>query len=248
MIQLSSNLKLIFLQVSTTPTFKNSRLISVFYSVIASKQKPAINDTVTSHIEHLTRYKNSTKAAAPSEIYNKYSTTTALAEKRNQDFEDIHQRLINDKDAVMREARLSNNVSSLRPNANSDYFGNAEMDERSNVQRKNETKVSKVRNTMTPAISSTPQLTGNPLIPPAKTPNLINNSLVKRSQPFLQSNGGFSTAKAGEHRSKTAFQKNQAPSANTRFLDDRGLGDSDVNKMGRSKIVSNHLYQKMISA
>ena len=69
---------------------KVHRLTNVCYSVIASKQKPSINDTVTSHIEQLTRYKNSAKAHAPSEIYNKYNTTTALAEKRNQDFEDIH--------------------------------------------------------------------------------------------------------------------------------------------------------------
>ena len=78
----------------------------------------------------------------------------------------------------MREARFYNNVSSLRPNANSDYFGNAEMDERSNTKRKNVTKVSQIRNTMAPATSSTPQLTGNPLLmPPAtsKTPNMLKN-------------------------------------------------------------------------
>ena len=54
----------------------------------------------------------------------------------------------------MREARHSNNVSSLRPNANSDYFGNTEMDERSNIHLKNETKITKVRRTMAPSTSN----------------------------------------------------------------------------------------------
>ena len=58
--------------------------------------KPSINETVASHIEHLTRFKknlpksNSAAASTSLEINNKYSTTTALAEKRNHDFEDIH--------------------------------------------------------------------------------------------------------------------------------------------------------------
>ena len=82
------------------------------------------------------------------------STNREIVAKRSDFLEDIHERLVNDKDAVLNEKRHSNNVSSLRPNANSDYFGNSEMDERSNLMRKNETKVTKVRNTMTPVTSA----------------------------------------------------------------------------------------------
>lgn len=70
------------------------------------------------------------------------------------EIEDIHQRLVGDKDAITKEPRLSNNVSSLRPNANSDYFGNTDLDERSNLMRRNETKITKVRNTMAPTTSA----------------------------------------------------------------------------------------------
>ena len=82
------------------------------------------------------------------------STHREAIAKQNDEFEDIHQRLVNDQDAVMREARHSNNVSSLRPNANSDYFGNSEMDERSNLMLKNETKTTKMRQTMAPVTSA----------------------------------------------------------------------------------------------
>lgn len=60
----------------------------------------------------------------------------------------MRERLVNDQDAVTREARHYNNVSCLRPNAISDYFGNSDMDERSNLLLRNETKTTKVRKTM----------------------------------------------------------------------------------------------------
>ena len=101
----------------------------------------------------------------------------------------------------MREARHSNNVSCLRPNANSDYFGNTEMDERSNLRLKNETKITKVRNTMAPSTSNSQQSLGvhmhasylrvgkpgssSGLMAPSKTPTLYDNK--KHSQPFLNS-------------------------------------------------------------
>ena len=87
------------------------------------------------------------------------------------------QRLINDKDAITREARHSNNVSTLRPNLNSDYFGNTEMDERSNMMRKNDTRITKVRKTMAPN-SSEQQLSVNASTQrkmyPSKTPSLYD--------------------------------------------------------------------------
>ena len=123
----------------------------------------------------------------------------------------------------MREARHSNNVSSLRPNANSDYFGNTDMDERSNMMRKNETKITKVRNTMAPSTGSAQQLgvhaTSHRVVMPSKTPSLYETK--KRSTPFLTSDtlnsglitklqsGGYATSKASTDagRSRTAFQK-----------------------------------------
>ena len=123
---------------------------------------------------------------------------------------------------MMREARHSNNVSSLRPNLNSDYFGNTDMDERSNLQRKNETKITKVRNTMAPQTSAHIlgiHSTSHRVVMPSKTPTLYENK--KRSQPFLNSDllqngsglipkvqlaGGYATSKANENRSRTAFQ------------------------------------------
>lgn len=58
------------------------------------------------------------------------------------------------KDFITREHRQLNNVSSLRPHVNSDYFGNSDMDERSNLMLRNETKMSKVRTTMAPTPSA----------------------------------------------------------------------------------------------
>ena len=127
------------------------------------------------------------------------STHREIAVQRNEAFEDIHYRLIDDKDAVMREARHSNNVSCLRPNANSDYFGNTDIDERSNMRLKNETKITKVRNTMAPATSNSTNslglnvhssshrvgMPGSGLMAPSKTPTLYETK--KRSQPFLNS-------------------------------------------------------------
>lgn len=81
-------------------------------------------------------------------------THREFAAQRDEAFENIHQRLINDQDAVMREARHSNKVSCVRPNANSDYFGNTEMDEKSNLRVKNETKTTKLRNTILPQSTS----------------------------------------------------------------------------------------------
>ena len=130
----------------------------------------------------------------------------------------------------MRETRFHNNVSSLRPNANSDYFGNAEMDEHSNVKRKNETKVTRVRNTMAPATASTPQLSvisssTHRALMPSKTPApLYSGSMgaglglgdVLDNHQFHPLGGisGYATSKASENRSKTAFQsqrKDEAP-------------------------------------
>ena len=87
-------------------------------------------------------------------------------------------------------------MSSLRPNANSDYFGNAEMDERSNVKRKNETKVTKVRNTMAPATASTPQLGGivssssHRAMMPSKTPTPLYQG--KKSKYLGGDSSGYS--------------------------------------------------------
>lgn len=47
-----------------------------------------------------------------------------------------------------------NNVSSLRPHVNSEYFGNSDMDEKSNLMPKNETKTTMVRKTMAPTSSA----------------------------------------------------------------------------------------------
>ena len=91
-------------------------------------------------------------------------------------------------------------MSSLRPNLNSDYFGNTEMDERSNLRLKNETKITKVRNTMAPSTSNSTQSLGlhmhgsylrvgkpgsSGLMAPSKTPTLYESK--KQSQPFLNS-------------------------------------------------------------
>lgn len=114
----------------------------------------------------------------------------------------------------MHEARFHHNVSSLRPNANADYFGSTELDERSNVQRKNETKVSRARNTMTHTNSSTPSLMTGARSVAAKTPNLTHEPCKHASQRQqqhhllkLQSGGRFNTCKATENRSKTALKK-----------------------------------------
>ena len=82
------------------------------------------------------------------------ATKREILAKQYDEIEDIHQRLVNDKDAVTREARLSQNVSSLRPHAKDDYFGHSDMDERSNIMVRNETKATKVRNTMAPTTSA----------------------------------------------------------------------------------------------
>ena len=96
------------------------------------------------------------------------------------------------------------------------------MDERSNLQRKNETKITKVRNTMAPQTSAHIlgiHSTSHRVVMPSKTPTLYENK--KRSQPFLNSDllqngsglipkvqlaGGYATSKANENRSRTAFQ------------------------------------------
>ena len=83
-----------------------------------------------------------------------------------------------------REARLSNNVSSLRPNANSDYFQNTDLDERSTMHKRNAVEVTKVRNTMAPT-SSANTLGMHSRMLPSKTPTLYDQK--KRSTPFLKS-------------------------------------------------------------
>jgi len=171
--------------------------------------KQVINDTGASHFNHVTKMKLHKQHSSshtttiemlradhsmgfPEEHIDEVGPQThrEFAALRDEAFENIHQRLINDQDAVTREARHSNNVSCLRPNANSDYFGNTEMDERSNMRLKNATKITKVRNTMAPQSTSTqslglkiPQRAGMPgmgIVAPAKTPTLYD-SKKKRS-------------------------------------------------------------------
>ena len=92
-----------------------------------------------------------------------------------EEVEELHQRLRGDKDVITREARHSNNVSCLRPNANSDYFGNTDLDERSNLMLRNETKITKVRNTMAPTTSAQIiGLNGRAMVVPSKTPSLYD--------------------------------------------------------------------------
>ena len=81
-------------------------------------------------------------------------THRELVEQRNDELDEIYSRLVNDTDAVKKEGRFSNNVSSLRPNMNSDYFGNTDTDERSALMPKNETNRTRVRNTMAPTTAS----------------------------------------------------------------------------------------------
>lgn len=127
-----------------------------------------------------------------------------------------------DKDDITQERR-SGNVSSLRPQAKTDYFENSDMDERSHLMKRNVTKITKVRNTMAPVASAQPlgMHGGSHRLIPSKTPTLYGTK--KRSQPFLNSDhqnhfeqhrnfmknleiDGYATSKGPENRSRTAFQ------------------------------------------
>ena len=107
--------------------------------------------------------------------------------------EEIYSRLVNDTDAVKKEGRFSNNVSSLRPNMKSDYFGNTDTDERSALMPRNNTNVTKVRNTMAPTTSAQHlkiNSSSHRAMIPSKTPTLYDHK--KRSQPFLNSDSNSS--------------------------------------------------------